>query len=284
MSAAEARLRSAAITQPSAERAKEAQRTLLRGINKLSEKIVDKFPPNRFSYVGLGRSPTAVIASLQNARLRGQIVPLSSFRPAHSVPSITDEVLMSKDAERLTPQQRERLFAHFESNFPKRPERNEVLLIDYTQSAKSLVAGQEQLQAFFQHKGWDDIKVHALALARPGQAGYAELVGEQIGTSKVSDWFVSRVGDRAQFKAQWHAMSLTEGPYARTSEEAALESLFSRQGTDAFGQSYKVLEEGAERPEPIRDAPGATSAYTVLREALDEGYQLDKEDKRQATA
>lgn len=133
--------------------------TEFEGTQELAEEILRLFPPSNYFYIGLGRSPTPIIAYLfQRNRDARQIegldrlvmnLPLSGFRPrlrtffSHSNPHKLDEPLSKPQHEEL-----QRHFARLLPSASQLGSRS-ILVIDYTQSARALIAATEHLQEYF---------------------------------------------------------------------------------------------------------------------------------------
>ncbi len=134
--------------------------TEFRGAEELALQILAQFPQHEYFYIGLGRSPTPVIAYLfrlnRESKFLGSLdklvinLPLSGFRPllrgAWSNPHKLDAPLSSSQIKEL--------HKHFDRFLPDikliRPRK--VLLIDYTQTARALIASAEHLQEYFNQK------------------------------------------------------------------------------------------------------------------------------------
>jgi hypothetical protein len=132
------------------------------GTEALAKEILRRFPPREYFYIGLGRSPTPVIAYLsqlnrETALLEGldRIVinlPLSGFRPM--LRSLFSRANPHKLEAALSKTQLSELHRHFDRFLPKISQLGlrKVLLIDYTQTARALIAAAEHLQEYFNSK------------------------------------------------------------------------------------------------------------------------------------
>jgi hypothetical protein len=254
---------------------------LLRGIRDLGETILRGFPVQAYCYVGIGRSPAPLMAYFENIRVRAQTIPLSSFRPRNATWSITDDALITNSPKgrvgqpRMTLNQQQGLFSHFERYYPDRPPRQKVLLIDYTQTAQSLVAAQEQLQLFFQGRpGTSDIEVHALALCRDSDAPNVRGVGMSVGTTRNPMWhpvdWLSYSAQRGQFKERWHVLPIAELGQAQTRRQELVMRALSGQAFDDLAEygSFKFLESPTAQPTRYTNNPNEPAAYDVLRDEL----------------
>jgi hypothetical protein len=254
---------------------------LLRGIRDLGETILRGFPVQAYCYVGIGRSPAPLIAYFENIQVRAQTIPLSSFRPRNATWSITDDVMFVRTPRgpvtqpRMTLDQQQRLFSHFERYFPGRPPRQKVLLIDFTQTAQSLVAAQEQLQLFFQGRPHtSDIEVHALALCKDKHTADVRGVAMTVGTTRNPlrhpvDWW-SYSAQRERFNERWHVLPILERGQKKTLRQQLVQDALDRQRFDdlaAYG-SFKILESPTSQPTRYTNNPNEPAAYDVLRDEL----------------
>ncbi len=247
---------------------------LLNGVGDMCQRIVTAYPPHVYLYVGVGRSPAPLIAHFENDKLRTLSIPLSDFRPRHHRWSVTDDML--GQGQRITPVQRALLFHHFRRYFPVRPPRTRILLIDYTQSAQSLLAAQEQLQEYFRTDlGEADIEVHALALCRDSDARIARNVagwiGRPLALRNPLNWYdmYYYAAARRQFVQRWHVMPICEMGDAVSHRQRLLMAALSGQGFDDLAEygSFKILNGHAQLVRYTND-PTVSAAYDALRTEL----------------
>ncbi|MFF0035889.1 hypothetical protein ACFYRG_06620 [Streptomyces mirabilis] len=142
------------------------QDQVLDAVVETAELITDKYPPDRYFYLGLGRSPAAVVAALQASGHQAESVPLSDFRPgpgdAWSV--LHDAFATVPEKPPLTEDQRRMLFEHFDEFVrPHVGRGKDILLIDYTQTGLSLFAAQHHLGQYLAERG-TGAPVKALAM------------------------------------------------------------------------------------------------------------------------
>ncbi|GAA3666980.1 hypothetical protein GCM10022267_61780 [Lentzea roselyniae] len=259
----------------------QGQQHLVDAVNDVANHITNRYPPSDFAYVGLGRSPAAVVAALQNQGHDAVSIPLSNFRPP---PSDPNSILAPSYAahggkvDPLTPQQQEMLNAHFDEFLGNLPPDRNVVLIDYTQGGLSLVSAQHQLQQYLSdHKG-SDANVHAFAMhqdidtanlgktvdaaAKPGS--FKEAVWETV-------WDTGRAADRQQWASRFEAFPITK--------DNPLGDAFRKEVFDDLAEygSYKILDQNPatfEQDRPHREhntPPGTTTGYEVLGDAVREG-------------
>lgn len=247
---------------------------LFNGVGDMCERIVAAYSPRAYLYVGVGRSPAPLIAHFQNENLRTLSIPLSDFRPRSLQWSITDDILHG--GPRITAAQRALLFHHFRRYFPVRPARPRILLIDYTQSAQSLLAAQEQLQEYFTTDlGEADIEVHALALCRDSDARIARNVagwiGRPLALRNPLNWYdmYYYTAARRQFVQRWHVMPICEMGDPVTHRQRLLMAALSGQGFDDLAEygSFKVLSGNAQLVRYTNDVT-ISAAYDALRTEL----------------
>lgn len=120
-------------------------------IRELAANIMGTYPPRDYYYVGLGKSPTPLIAFLQASQVPAINLPLSKFSPA--LPGVTP----SRDSGRgpaLTGAQQQELTTHFDRFLPSQATLNgrAILLIDLSLSGRSLIATREYMQRYLQAK------------------------------------------------------------------------------------------------------------------------------------
>ncbi|RKT83055.1 Papain fold toxin 1, glutamine deamidase [Saccharopolyspora antimicrobica] len=262
------------------------QQEVVTAVNELTTWVTDQYPPDQYSYVGLGRSPAPVMAALQSLGHDAVSVPLSSFRPGppSELNSILDRVFNRPGADTtpLTDAQWGMLRAHFQE-FVGTPDRD-IVLIDYTQTALSLVSAQFHLQ---QHLG-PDVQVHALAMHQDVNSGDVQATYSQAAVPvsfwearSLWEWFADNWGsERSAQRAEWQqrftSVSLgADGPFGDRGK--TLGESFKEEAFDNLAEygSYKLLEQNAETFEQTRpkrhEQQDTDSAYQALGDAVREG-------------
>ncbi|MEV6716030.1 glycosyltransferase [Lentzea sp. NPDC051208] len=270
-----------------AEQGIQEQQHVLDAVNDLATDITNKYPPDQFSYVGLGRSPAAVVAALQDQGHDAVSIPLSNFRP---LPSDPDSILIPAyhgpdgrpKTEPLTDQQQDMLDQHFDEFLGDLPHGKNVLLIDYTQGGLSLVSAQYQLQQHVNHNATPDApppRVQAFAIH---EATNRNDILKTINAaadpgSKFQSFYESyldpsgRRNSRQDFR---NNIETHEIPFRHPLGDA-----FRKEAFDEFAEhgSYKILDQNPEtfqqdRPHKNKPVePGVTTAYEVLQDAVGEG-------------
>jgi hypothetical protein len=259
---------------------------LFNGICDLGEKIIREYPPQVYLYVGVGRSPAPLIAYFENQKTRALSIPLSDFRPRNIGWSITDEILVKYSGQgqpRLTAANQALVFAHFKRYFPTRPIRNRILLLDYTQSAQSLISAQEQLQNFFLNDhNLKDIEVHALAICRDSDARNVRAIANIIGAPRKIlrpiDWLIY-TNARKKFAQRWHVLPIVSEIGQGTFRQNLVMSALGGQRFDALADfgSFKILN-GQNDLVRYRGDPLFPAAYDALREELRNARVVSKVD------
>ncbi|WP_431878332.1 DUF6531 domain-containing protein [Amycolatopsis sacchari] len=249
-------------------------------VHDLADWITEHYPPDRFSYVGLGRSPAPVMAALQAQGHHAVSVPLSKFRPGPADENSILKPVFDGDPS-LTPEQREMLGAHFAEFLSGLPRDRNLLVIDYTESGKSLLAAQDYLQHQLDGLPGPKVEVHGLAL-------HQQLEGERLRRTVDSitgdshsaprrwyEWMFdgNRAAQREQFRDRFRLVSLDEdGPLGENGK--AFSELVKGQRFDDFAEygSFKLQETTPEQfPDvrPRREHPaGDPTAYDALKESI----------------
>jgi hypothetical protein len=140
-------------------------------IRDTSLEITQKF--TNYYYLGVGRSPTPIIAFLQNylGHEHASNLPLSNFRAISQgkPPSISDDLWGTKGKlyAPVTHDEELRLFRHFDIFFPKDPEiqNKKVLLIDYVTYGGSIIAAKQALRSYLKARG-RNCKLEILVLSQ----------------------------------------------------------------------------------------------------------------------
>ncbi len=124
-------------------------------IENLAKKIIQQYPPDNYHYLGLGKSPTPVMAYLQaygaiQPAIEATNMPLSKFGHRTGSNTAAEKVVVTGDP--LDAEQRGRLWDHFDAFIPGpgNLQGKNILLIDLVQSGRSLVATQRHLQEYLQ--------------------------------------------------------------------------------------------------------------------------------------
>lgn len=139
---------------------------LWKEISDLVTEITHRFPPDQYYYVGVGRSPTPIIALLQELGLDALNLPLTQLN-SHAA---NVDRRFPAGFEPLKPREQERLFEHFERFLPtpQQLKGRRILLIDYTINGFGLRNARSYLRLFAE-KMRDDLRFKLLPLK-----GYSE--------------------------------------------------------------------------------------------------------------
>lgn len=122
-------------------------------VQTLAQQIMERYPPAQYHYLGLGKSPTPVMAYLQaygerQPGISATNMPLSKF--GHRSDSMSAAERRVVDGAALNAEQRGRLWDHFDRFVPGPGalQGKSILLIDLVQTGKSLVATQRHLEEY----------------------------------------------------------------------------------------------------------------------------------------
>ncbi len=111
-------------------------------IRSLTHSLVTEFPPSKHIYVGVGRSPTPLIAFLQSIDKKAAInLPLSNFRYGGS-----DQIEMNRESLELIHQHFEKVFSQYKGKGKT------IVFIDYIESGKTLFSVQKYYNQFKKNK------------------------------------------------------------------------------------------------------------------------------------
>ena len=274
----------------------DGQHQVLDGVHRVADWIVDRFPPDRYVYVGLGRSPAPLIAALAAAGHRTGTVPLSAFRPPAPRDSILAQALPAVDRDGqpvpdFTEQTRDTLAEHLAEYLDDLPPDRDVLLLDYTESGRSLVAAQQHIRDHRQRTGAGDVA--ALAIHEDIQAGtLQDTIGrvrdpardEPNGLRRLlTRTLDDRAGNtpaRADWADRFHTLTLGDGTLAPPTRHGrpgdallgpdvkALAQAMKNEAFDGLAEygSYPLLQDA---PRPRRDTD-RQDGYDALTDALDD--------------
>ncbi|MGP4014277.1 WXG100-like domain-containing protein [Saccharopolyspora sp. 5N708] len=271
----------------------EGQQQVVAAVNDLASWITRQYPPEQYSYVGLGRSPGPVVAALRSHGHDAAAVPLSKFRPA---PVDLNSILRpafegpGREPKALTDDQQQLLDVHFQEFLGHLPEDRNILLIDYTQSALSLVAAQHYLQQHVSAHREPDMQVHALAVHQDintdtlrktyNQAAhpttFLERIVEQL-------WDTERGAQRDTWRQRFTSLSLgADGPLGENGP--ILGQAFKTEAFDDLAEygSYELLAQEPDTSNQTRPRrhhePNTTNPPTAFQ-ALTEAIQQRPNDR-----
>ncbi|MEU6601856.1 hypothetical protein [Streptomyces flaveolus] len=249
------------------------QDTVIDAVVETSALITGKYPPATHFYLGLGRSPAAIIAALQETGHSAQSFPLSSFRPSpvDGKRSIFQDVYAGHPP--LTDIQRRMLSTHFdEFVHPYLEAGKDIVLIDYTQSGLSLFAAQHYLGAYLAERGFDG-RVKALAVYQHAYAHRLNATMDAIRAPRSwalhpRDWYYNRSARIAWGDAA-DTLSL-DAVSALADKGSVLGKAMERQVFDGLAEhgSYKLLEQNPhdfEFNRPLRSHSHEASGYQTLK-------------------
>lgn len=257
------------------------QQVLVAALREMVTDIIGEFPPNEYEYIGIGRSPTPIMALLQERKdVFMQWIPLSEFRPQNPTWTIRTDALGSCTTLGVAPQQlsakaQRRLFEHFD-RYLVQPRRPKILMIDYAITGKTLLAAQEQLEMYFDVRGVETGEIHALAICRSGGDFYT-VQEMQRAVSYQRSWWLDFIGktnaQRESFGRRWH-IKPTDDPLAYNRGRDIAGLAFSRSAFDGLAPHGEYRAVDVPEAGPLPDAiPRETmllglDGYLALKEAL----------------
>lgn len=145
-------------------------------IQKITLQITNQFPSEEYVYVGLGQSPTPILAYLKASGIEDAVnLPLSDFR------SYPGSANMPFPYLTLFHSWEDKLFNHFNRFLPSKTELRgkKVLIIDYAQTGESLGAAKSYLSNYYESLGLNDL-VTAVAITGHSNKLVPDLADEFI--------------------------------------------------------------------------------------------------------
>lgn len=264
----------------------QEQEDLLKSVVNMGEWILDNYPPGNFVYIGLGRSPGAILGYLQKVTPGNAFsVPISSFRPGPGdkwdviYDSMTSNVvktnffgskkIVKSPTPGLSKDQSDMLGTHFSEFIPINLLDKDVLLIDYTQGAQSLIAGQHYLQKYITKKRKKG-KVFALALHEERHEYRVKGIHKSISEPRSMKWNPLDAYYNTEKRKDWGEHF--EPKTLSGKKHEGLSEAFRRELFDDFSEhgSFKLLEQEKDTFE--RDRPkkqgGKNEGYDVLQDEI----------------
>jgi hypothetical protein len=249
------------------------QSDVIEAVHATAREILASYPPDRYVYVGLGRSPAAIIAVMPtlDGRVSALNMPLSSYRPGPVEPtSILTDLL---DGPALTDEQEHMLREHFaEFLGDALGTDRDILLVDYVDGGQSLISLQHYLQRYTQSLGLPT-DVHALGI-HPGEtpAGNAERLRQMQDLGSPRRESRARQLERAHWRDRFHLLRLDQAGPIDPDLGLVLAWAFNLEGFEGLAEygSYSLLDERPSLFEHHRPRRGisAQEAYEILRELM----------------
>ncbi len=150
----------------------------LQSVKEINLEILEKYPPNEYFYLGVGRSPVPIIALFQEIHPDiASTVPLSSMGNFNS-----------NNQEKV----QKKLFQHFRKYFPSKKllAGRKILLIDMTTSGKSFNETVNQTEVYLKSEGLiNSLKPYAIVEANDQLAKELILKGwgvKDLGTNELA--------------------------------------------------------------------------------------------------
>ena len=132
-------------------------------IERIAKQILKKYPPEQYFYIGIGRSPAALMAFFEDENIMYANVPLSDFRYRLKKDVVNKEKgKKSKTYRPLNEYQKEMLFRHFDNYLPRSESilaQKKLLIIDYASSGKSQIAAHEHIKKYYEQYNDVDVTV-----------------------------------------------------------------------------------------------------------------------------
>lgn len=264
----------------------QEQEDLLKSVVNMGEWILDNYPHDNFVYIGLGRSPGAILGYLQKVTPGNAFsVPISSFRPGPGdkwdviYDSMTSKVVktnffgskktVNSPTPGLSKDQSDMLGTHFSEFIPINLLDKDVLLIDYTEGAQSLIAGQHYLQKYITEKRKKG-KVFALALHEEKDECTVKGIHKSISEPRSMKWNPLDAYYNTEKRKDWGKHFKPKTLSGKKHE--GLSEAFRRELFDDFSEhgSFKLLEQEKDTFE--RDRPkkqgGKNEGYDVLQDEI----------------
>lgn len=123
-----------------------------REVKAVIEEITEKFPPGRSVYIGVGQSPSLLMAALDS--FTGVVVvnlPLTAFR---------------YQIDMLNEVQKARLFRHFKYFLPKKDflANKNLVLIDYAHEGETIISVTNFMKSFLDEERYLGVKLYGVAM------------------------------------------------------------------------------------------------------------------------
>ncbi|MEW2288535.1 hypothetical protein [Streptomyces sp. NPDC047841] len=261
----------------------ESQDTVIDAVVETSALITAKYPPEGHFYLGLGRSPAAIIAALQATGHPAQSIPLSDFLPAPADGERSIFRNAFKGRPPLSDDQRRMLAAHFDEFVrPHLEAGKDIVLIDYTQSGRSLFSAQHYLGAYLAERGFDG-RVKALAMHQQAFAHRVDGIMDSIQAPRSwllrpRDWYYNS-SKRIEWGNNADTPSL-DADTALAGKGSALGDAFELEAFDGLAEhgSYKILEQTPQNFEvnrPLRVHAQDAGGYQILKGVIKTYLTLD---------
>jgi hypothetical protein len=263
------------------------QETLLKSVVHMGDWVLEHYLPSQYVYIGLGRSPGGIMAYLQSVCPGNAFsVPLSSFRPGPGDKwSVLHDVMTSDQEERgwcgtrrvkrkptpgLGHEHQQMLDQHFAEFIPQIAKGKDLLLIDYTQGAQSLIAAQHYLQKYLAAQG-STAKVFALAMHEERHNLVVKGIYDAIVTPRNPVWNPLDRYYNTDLRKQWGERFTR----FNLGQNQSLSEAFRRELFDEFSEfgSFKLMEQTSttfKNSRPLRSSSKSKeiTAYDVLRDEV----------------
>ncbi len=120
-------------------------------IRDLTLRILGQFPPDKYHYVGIGRSPTPIMALMEELGIEISQIPLTKFQ----YPTDSESRWNYPSGEPLGPYQLNELFEHFDKFLisPSLVGDKKLLIIDFQNQGWTLISAAEHINLYLKNRG-----------------------------------------------------------------------------------------------------------------------------------
>ncbi|WP_346074163.1 hypothetical protein, partial [Saccharopolyspora thermophila] len=255
------------------------QRGLAIAINNLTDHVVAEYPPDQYTYVGIGRSPAPLIAALQARGHNAVSIPMSDFWAAPPQDSILHDTFAFFEINEPTLWQETVLEEHFDEFLGDLPADRDVLLLDYSVSGFSLISAQFFIQRYLDdrqsdldsgdesdRKGTPAPAVHALAMCPLDQIYQVKSIRKRIHKNPRFDKDLRDLWEK-RFRLLPLESNGPVGKYADLLADALVESAFD--GLAQYGK-YQVLQLVESSPRLKRGDQRPQDGYRMLQRLVED--------------
>ncbi|OFZ84421.1 MAG: hypothetical protein A2603_03210 [Bdellovibrionales bacterium RIFOXYD1_FULL_55_31] len=184
--------------------------------------ILERFPPDQYWYVGLGRSPTPITAFLELLGVDGiTTLPLSGMKSFDGYKDLPKAELRS------------RLYSHFDSWLPSAMDldNRKLLLIDYASTGEGLVTAMREARSFAElHRpGTEIVSLGLFRMEKTKEALLANQIIPLQVPEAMGDAMVYSAFDKVAKMQSWHPWDDTRASLTTRPEHQAFKDFLSEQ-------------------------------------------------------
>ena len=120
-------------------------------IQAVTLKVLRQFPPDKFHYVGIGRSPTFMMALMEELGIEVSQIPLTKFQ----YPTDSNSRWLYPAGDPLSSYQLKELFEHFDKFLISSSlvGNRKLLIIDFQNQGWTLISAAEHINLYLQKRG-----------------------------------------------------------------------------------------------------------------------------------